>query len=190
MKTLKTFVSAKKFLSTSVLGAIVAICIVTSVAASASPSAPPVQGNKLAVVVSADTVTGGGTPAPAATCAQTNFFKRGQLVVFRAWGVNVKSGGYALTSKNVLSAIVKIPGQKSIVLNWVQEPRGAPPSKQVSYWEAPWSVPSVYPLGVVNFTIVFQDQDNKISAVTEGDLHAAWVLAVVAAADHHLIRRP
>ncbi len=153
---MKKLVSAKKFLSTSILGAILIALIVTSVAASASPSPPPIQGNKLAVVVAADTVTGGGTPAPTATCAQTNFFKRGQLAVFRSWGVNVKSGGYALTSKTVASAIVKIPGQKAIPLAWVQEPRGALPSHQVSYWEAAWSVPKSYPLGVVNFAIVFK----------------------------------
>jgi hypothetical protein len=154
---MKSIVSTKKFLSVSILGAIMASCAVTAVPASAAPSkAPPVQGNKLALVISADTVTGGGTPAPPATCAQTNFFKRGQLVVFRSWGIDVKSGGYALTPKNVKSAVVNIPGQKQTALKWVSEPYNAPPSQQVSYWEAVWVIPKVYPLGVVNFNIVFK----------------------------------
>ena len=166
---MNNIMSTKKFLSMSILGAIVASCVVTAVPASAAGSAaPPVQGNKLALVISADTVTGGGTPAPSATCAQTNFFKRGQLVVFRAWGVDVKSGGYALTPKNVAFAVVNIPGQKQTTLNWVSEPYNAPPSQQISYWEATWLVPKAYPLGVVNFSIVFKTKKTKKYPVFTG----------------------
>lgn len=159
---MNSIMSTKKFLSMSILGAIVASCAVTAVPASAAPSpAPPVQGNKLDLVIGADTVTGGGTPAPPATCAQTNFFKRGQLVVFRSWGVDVKSGGYALTPKNVKSAVVNIPGEKPTALKWVSEPYNAPPSQQISYWEATWLIPKAYPLGVVNFNIVFKTKKTK-----------------------------
>ncbi|MGO9559681.1 MAG: hypothetical protein ACLPYW_11405, partial [Acidimicrobiales bacterium] len=72
---------------------------------------PPVQGkgtHKLFFYV--DTVTGGGTPAPAAGCAMTNIFERGQVVVFRMFGVHVPSGGTNLLPSTVSNAFVKIPG--------------------------------------------------------------------------------
>ena len=142
----------KKRLFASILALIVAAATVTAVFAATRMSTVPVQGNKLAVVISADTVTGGGTPAPAATCAQTNFFKPGQLVVFRMWATNVKDGGYAITPKNVASPpTVTIPGvKKPIQFAWASEPRNAP---KVSYWETTWSVPATYPIGTVNFVI-------------------------------------
>ena len=158
---MKQFLSTKKILSSCIVGAIVAVCVITGVAASATPTPPPVQGKQLNLVISADTVTGGGNPSPAKTCAQTNYFRQGQLAVFRVWGVDVRTGGYALTPKNVASAVVNIPGEKALKLAWVQEPYNQPVSKQVSYWEVPWSISKTYPLGVVNFTIVFKTIKTK-----------------------------
>lgn len=136
----------------SVVALVAAATVTGAFAAKQMVTAPPVQGSKLSVVISADTVTGGGNPAPTNTCAQTNFFRRGQLVVFRMWGVNVKRDGIALTAKNVLSALVIIPGQKPVVLAYGAHPPGA--VHPVSYWDASWLVPKTYTLGVVNFRIV------------------------------------
>src|ERR1019366_207253 len=113
---MKSFLSTKKLLSTSVIGSIVALCVITAVAASATAGPTPIQGFQArALVISADTVTGGGTPAPSGTCVQANIFKHGQRIVFRVWGTDVKSGGYALTPKNVATAFVKIPGQPNLM---------------------------------------------------------------------------
>src|SRR5579884_3682992 len=126
----------------------VALATATGVFAARSlATAPPIQGSPLKVVLSADTVTGGGNPAPASTCAQTNFFKRGQLVVFRVWGVNVAAGGTAITDADVKYARVKIPGIKAIPLQYAAEPPNS--AHQHSYWHAVWIPGKKYPLGVV-----------------------------------------
>jgi hypothetical protein len=140
------------------IGLMIAATSVTSVAAS---SADPVQGNKLAVVINADTVTGGGSPTPAAPCAQTNLFRQGQIVVFRMWGVNVKLDGVALTDKNVISAVVKIPGRKQ-PLPFKYGLHGTAPN-QVSFWTAVFPT-AKYPLGVVNFTVVVKTKAVKKTA--------------------------
>src|SRR6516165_7390183 len=113
----------KKLLLTSVLGAVLALSLATGGRAAAPAQVatptplpgPPVQGAKVNVLLYVDTVTGpiGGVSA---VCAQTNLFKHGQMVVFRMWGNIVKAGGAALTSKNVSSAIVGIPGVDSVKL--------------------------------------------------------------------------
>jgi hypothetical protein len=145
---MKSFLLTKKVLSTSLVGSIAAVCVIAGVAASAT-SSTPIQGSKpLALVISADTVTGGGTPAPASTCVQSNIFKHGQKIVFRVWGTDVKNGGYPLTPKNVASAFVKIPGEPNLVLTWNAE--------SIAFWENNWIVPSSYPVGRINFTIVFK----------------------------------
>lgn len=140
------------------IGLVIAATSVTSVAAG---SGGPVQGNKLAVVIASDTVTGGGTPAPAAPCAQTNLFRQGQIVVFRMWGVNVKLDGAALTDKNVTSAVVKIPGLKKL-LPFTYGLHGTAPN-QVSFWTAVFPTKG-YPLGVVDFTIIVKTKAVKKTA--------------------------
>ncbi len=108
---------------------------------------PPVQGkgtHKLFFYV--DTVTGGGTPAPAAGCAMTNIFERGQVVVFRMFGVHVPSGGTNLLPSTVSNAFVKIPGVARIPLAYATH--GVD-----SYWTAAWTVPKSWKVGVVNFAV-------------------------------------
>lgn len=108
---------------------------------------PPAQGagtHKLFLYV--DTITGGGSPKPAAGCAQTNLFQPGQLVVFRMDGVNVAAGGTDLTPQTVLAAYVRVPGVKAIPL--VYGNHGT-----TSYWTAAWSIAKNYPVGIVNFVV-------------------------------------
>lgn len=115
--------------------------------------APPVQGNtQHKVFFSVDTVQGGGgtvkLPADAA-CSMTNLFQRGDVVVFRMYGVHVSTGGNALTSASVKKAWVKVPGLPAIPLTY-----GNHPTKPVvAYWTAAWPVGKSYPLGVVNYTV-------------------------------------
>ena len=108
---------------------------------------PPAQGTGVhKVILYVDTITGGGTPTPAAGCAQTNLFQPGQLVVFRMYGVNAAAGGVNLTPQTVLNAYVKVPGLARIPM--VYGTHG-----KASYWTAPWSIAANYPLGIVNFWI-------------------------------------
>ena len=115
--------------------------------------APPVQGNgPQHVFFSVDTVQGaGGTvklPADAA-CSMTNLFQRGEVVVFRMYGVHVTTGGNDLTNVTVKSACVKVPGLANIPLFYCNHPT----KPVVSYWTAAWPVGKSYPLGVVNYTV-------------------------------------
>jgi hypothetical protein len=177
----------KKILSTFSIGAVLAVATVTGVVFASSFAAslpPPIQGAKpLAVVLSSDTVTGGGTPTVAVTCAQTNYFKVGQIIVFRMWGTDVKSGGYPLTPANVLAptttklasgANVIIPNPAApktpftLPMSYVQEPYNAPASKQTSYWEAHWTVTTGYPVGVIPFKIIVKTLKTKKYSVFTG----------------------
>jgi len=161
----------KRILATSILGGVLAMGLITGVHASppaqtatatpTPPPAPPVQGNKLNVVLYVDTVQGtAGKPPPAVGCSQTNLFRQGQQVVFRVWGINVKDGGVALTSKNVKSAVVMIPGL-SAPLTLTYGAHGKAPNPVVSFWSAPWTIDTSYPLGVVNFTVVVVTKPDK-----------------------------
>ena len=125
----------------------------------ATPTPTPVQGAKpLAVILSADTVSGIYGYADNATekCAQTNLFHPGQMVVFRMWANDVKNGGYPVTPATVQKGypVINIPGVKpAVAMSYVGEPYTAPVNKQIGYWEAHWTIPSNYPLGVINFNI-------------------------------------
>jgi len=115
--------------------------------------APPVQGvGPHKVFFSVDTVQGGGgtvkLPADAA-CSMTNLFQRGDVVVFRMWGVHVTTGGNDLSNVTVKKAFVKVPGLPAIPLVY-----GTHPTKPaVSYWTAAWPVAKSYPLGIVDFSV-------------------------------------
>jgi hypothetical protein len=153
-----------KLLSTIVLGAVLALSLVTggraaspNQAATPTPApAPPIQGSKLAVVMYVDTVQGsGGTPKPTVGCSQTNLFKQGQQVVFRMWGIDVKAGGTALTPKNVKSAVVNIPGLSAPI------PLAYGNHGTVAFWASAWKIDTAYPLGVVNFSVVVKTKADK-----------------------------
>lgn len=106
---------------------------------------PPVQGpGPHAVFMYVDTVTAGGTPKPAASCAITNMFQRGQMMAFRMWGVEAATGGTNLTPANVVSAVIKIPGIKAIKMSY---------GPKDPFWTAAWTVPKNYPFGTVDFSV-------------------------------------
>lgn len=105
----------------------------------------PVQGpGKHAVFMYVDTVTAGGTPKPAAACAITNFFQRGQTMAFRMWGIEAATGGTDLLPNNVISAVVDIPGEKPIPMTY---------GPKDPFWTAAWTVPKTYPVGTVDFSV-------------------------------------
>jgi hypothetical protein len=113
---------------------------------------PPVQGNgQHHVFFSVDTVQGGGgtvkLPADAA-CSMTNLFQRGDVVVFRMYGLHVSTGAN-LTNVTVKSAFVKVPGLPKMPLYYSNHPT----KPVVAYWTAAWPVAKNYPLGVVNYTV-------------------------------------
>jgi len=115
--------------------------------------APPVQGaGAHSVFFPVDTVQGAGGSvklAADAACSMTNLFQRGEVVVFRMWGVHVTSGGNDLTNVTVKDAYVNVPGLPAIPLVYSTHPT----KPAVSYWTAAWPVAKTYPLGVVNYSV-------------------------------------
>jgi hypothetical protein len=99
----------------------------------------------------------GTRPAAAAPravgCSQTNVYKHGEQVVFRTWGMDLKSGD-VLTTDNVKDAHVVIPGQPNLPLNYGSH-------GVVSFWSAPWNLPTDYPLGDATTRVVFTTLDGR-----------------------------
>ena len=113
---------------------------------------PPIQSrHRLPLSLYVDTVEGGGgSPKPAVTCAMTNLFVKGQVVVFRMWGNDAVTGGTPLTDHNVKGAYVTIPGVGKIPLTYGAH--GTYPNKR-AFWTAAWSTGSYPSVGAVNFTV-------------------------------------
>lgn len=123
----------------------------------ASTTAPAKQ--DLGIYV--DTVNG-TSPVGAAKrpigCAQTNVFKRGEQVVFRVWGFDLKSGE-TLSTDNVDTATATVPGVAApLKLNYGAH--GATGAK-VNFWSAPWIVPATFPLGDVTVKVAFKTDAGK-----------------------------
>ena len=114
--------------------------------ATATTLPTPVQGAGLhPVFMYADTVTGsGGTVKPPGVCEMSNLFQRGQMVVWRMWGIEAATGGTDLTPTNVVTAFVKVPGEKAIPMTY---------GPKDPFWTAAWVVPMNYPFGTVNFSV-------------------------------------
>ena len=114
--------------------------------------AAPVQGNaQHHVFFNVDTVQGGGGTvklAADAACSMTNLFQRGDVVVFRMYGVHVSTGAN-LTNVTVKSAWVKVPGLPKMPMYYSNHPT----KPVVAYWTAAWPIKQSYPLGVVNYTV-------------------------------------
>ena len=115
---------------------------------------------KTDIALYVDTVNGTG-PVGAAKrpigCAQTNVFKRGEQVVFRIWGFDLKSGD-TLSTDNIDTATATIPGIAPLTLNYGAH--GATGAK-VFFWSAPWIVPPTFPLGDAVVQIAFKTDSGK-----------------------------
>lgn len=139
-------------------GLILALGLVVATGALAS-SALAADAPKQPVFLYVDSVNGtapAGAPRRPLGCTQTNTFKRGERVVFRAWGSEAETGD-VLSTENVKYAYVKIPGEPNIKLNW--GPHGAA-SNRVWFWTAAWVIGPSFPLGAATYQIVFKTESN------------------------------
>lgn len=135
-----------------------------------SPPAPPAAGPTAALQQAGnlslyvDTVNGSrpaGAPARTIGCTQTNAFKRGEQVVFRAWGVDPTKGDI-LSSDNVDSAVASIPGQADLPLAWgAHGNTGA----KVWFWANGWNIPKDYALGDTVLTVTFKTDSGRTGTV-------------------------
>jgi hypothetical protein len=126
------------------------------------PPGPPPSSSSTAATASldialyADTVNGAGVGGRPLGCTQTNVFKRGEEVVVRTWGFDLKTGA-VLSTDNVDEAHFTVPGVSNIALNW-----GAHGPQQVFMWTNAWKVPATYPLGDVVIQIQFKTINGKV----------------------------
>ena len=156
------------------LGTVVALSAIATPALAKSTADPA----KFDVFLYVDTVNGtrpvGAKPRPTG-CTQTNYFARGEQVVFRTWGSEAATGDI-LSTENVKYAYVKIPGQPNQKLNWGSH--GAA-NNRVWFWTAAWVVPASYPLGTVDFRVVFKTESNKLGQYDQRGMPDGSLLTVV-----------
>ena len=139
---------------------LVAMAVAASVVIVAPAAGQTVEPPQRSVFLYVDTVNGTrpvGAKPRAIGCTQTNYFQRGEQVVFRIWGTEASTGA-VLSTENVKYAYIKIPGQANMRLNWGAH--GAA-TNRVWFWTTPWIVPKNYPLGAVTVRIVFKTEANK-----------------------------
>jgi hypothetical protein len=150
------------------------------------PDANIWPGTQVPVAFYVDTVTASpnesiyGAWAPT-RCTQTNFFGRREGVVFHIAAVDTKTGK-VVTSRDVKYAYVAIPGEKPVKLRFT--PHGRDPKTAPWYWAARWDVRPDYPLGVVDFTVVF-----KLKRMKAAGEVATWKQYPVALAQLTIIDR-
>jgi hypothetical protein len=123
----------------------------------AAASTAPAAKSDLGIYV--DTVNG-SAPVGAAKrpvgCAQTNDFKRGEQVVIRVWGFDLKSGD-TLSNDNVDTATATVPGL-SAPLTLGYSGHGTP---KIYFCSSPFIVPATFPLGDVTIHVAFKTTDGK-----------------------------
>ena len=124
-----------------------------------APSASTAPGATSQLGIYVDSVNG-TAPVGAAKrvvgCAQTNVFKRGEQVVLRVWGFDLKSGD-TLSNDNVDTATATVPGVATpMTLGY-----GGHGTPKVYFWSTPWIVPATFPLGDVTVHVAFKTVDGK-----------------------------
>lgn len=157
--------------------ALVAGALVAPPALAEDPPTNPFPGKTADAFLYVDTVNGTrpkGAPLRLLGCTQTNYFKRGEQVVFRIWGTEAKTGE-TLSTASVKYAYVKLPGLPNAKLNW--GPHGTA-SNRVWFWTAAWDVSADYPLGTVAFRVVFKTESNKFGIFQQSGLPTASQLTI------------
>jgi len=164
----------------AVLTLAIGTAMLTSSALAQNPPTPnPFPGAKHQVFLYVDTVQNSHPKNPAVTptvgCSQTNFFRRGQGVVFRSWGVETKTG-LALTPDNVRYFYATIPGVATpLKLNFGAHGAG---SNAPWFWTVNWDIPNDYPLGIVNYKLFVRMKDGTRTSFSQDGLAATSRLTI------------
>jgi len=152
-----------------------AAAVIAGVVAPSVGAQQPYPANKLDIAVYSDTVSSSrGDVRLARVCTQTNTFPRKARVVFRAWAVDTKTGK-AMGNDEIRYAYVKIPGQPNLKLTFGSH--GAVGNK-VNFWSAAWAIPADYPLGIVNFRIVYKSEDGRFGTYVQPPWSSAQLTVI------------
>jgi hypothetical protein len=120
-----------------------------------APAASTASAAKNDLALYVDSVNGtapAGAPTRPVGCTQTNVYKRGERVVIRTWGFDLKDGT-TLSTDNVDTATFTFPGQTPVVLAWGAH--GATNAK-VWFWTNFFAIPAGFPLGDVTVKVAFK----------------------------------
>jgi len=125
--------------------------------------APNPKTKKFDIAFYVETLPGNGSGA----CRQTNTFERGQRAVWHIGAINARKGTFVLP-KDIKYAYVQIPGvSKNFGVTFV--PHGRDPVTAPWTWTARWDIPNDYPLGQVQYKVVFKLKGwpaNKVATFT------------------------
>ena len=100
-----------------------------------------------------------------------NRFAQGSTVVFRAFAGETKTGT-VLRPATTKYAYVKIPGQPNLKLTWAGPfDKGDPDA--LWPWKASWAIPSDYPLGLVDFKVLFKTKSKKVGSFVQAPVATA-----------------
>jgi hypothetical protein len=134
-----------------ILAAVLAAAAVTASVLAQTPGETPFPAPQITgVFVTGQTVTAPGSSLGAGVLA--NYFPQGSSVVFRAFAGATKTGAI-LTDEDVTYAYVSIPGQPNLKLAYGED--------QQWPWTATWTVPADYPLGTVQFKVLFKTKTKQ-----------------------------
>jgi hypothetical protein len=128
---------------------IAALTAVTATALAVTPGETPFPSPTIKdLMVTANTSNGSAPDA-----ILTSRFQHNATVVFRVFAANVKTK-QVLTAQDVRYAFIKIPNQPNVRLTYQ-----APTTRNGANFVGTWQVPTLYPLGLVDFTVRFQTQN-------------------------------
>lgn len=127
----------------------------TTPSGSGSPTRPAV-GNATSspLIVTHSIVVSGGTHTPnEGPCSLQSRFYHGQKVIFRIKVVNPQTGA-EMNGSQLSGVSVKLPNGKSVKAQYRHHGNG-------TFWIAPWTIPSSYPSGTVNYQIAVNGSNAK-----------------------------
>ncbi len=159
-----------------------ALFVASTALAAGPPQPPPIPtppgdqnpwpGKKVDIAFYVETVTANkgesiyGVSAPQG-CTQTNFFSRGERVVFHISAVDAHKG-IVLSNNEIKYAYLKIPGMDLVKVTFT--PHGKDPVTAPWTFTGRWDVPLDYPVGAVPFQLVMKLKGwpgNKIATFTQ-----------------------
>lgn len=150
---------------------IATVAIVTTTAVAVVPGETPFPSPKVvSLFVATTTFTGAGSPDGADV--MTSRFLPGATVVFKVFAADATSK-QVITADDVRYAYIKIPNQPSVKLTYV-----APTQANGPNFTGTWTVPSSYPLGVVNFVTRFQTKSKKYGNFVQIPVESAQLTIV------------
>jgi len=139
---------------TVLVAGIAAVAAITATALAVTPGQTPFPSPTIvSLFVTTNTFTGVGSGLGEGIMASQ--FPKGSTVVFKVFAADAKTKK-VLTASDVKYAYIKIPGQPNVKLTYV-----APTQANGTNFTGTWTIPAIYPSGIVNFTTRFQSKDGK-----------------------------